>query len=394
MKKSGTVDVRASKTCDIYGGLMYLMLKNTKILYFDLDDCVVEVIRNDLLPFCLRSNIKLAVSIKNCIHNIQAVKSYLSGRILSLSRDNAKQIYAAFQIPQLDSIDNRVNVCIKCKGVSIQDSYWIKEDDEKVDWDNINIRQNELSDIIDLSLTGFSPRITTNNICPELTTKGLYRKGWVYINNSLYMLKSDKTSDYVNTKMEVLASDILSCFHNRLENITYVGDIKYTQNGRKAFVSICKNFVEEEYSFVEAWEVMEYCKRRGIDFQSHCLEKWGNFFACIPVLDYIIINTDRHTQNYGFLMDNDTGKIEKIAPLFDFNCALVADYFKVDASETLSQMFNTAETLREVAYKYLEYTNIKFDEAAFTKLAMRRRNKEYKDIFERVYKRGQELCII
>ena len=28
---------------------MYLMLKNTEILYFDLDDCVVDVIRNDLL---------------------------------------------------------------------------------------------------------------------------------------------------------------------------------------------------------------------------------------------------------------------------------------------------------------------------------------------------------
>lgn len=373
---------------------MYLMLKNKEILYFDLDDCVVDVIRNDLLPFCLRSNIRLAVNMKNSLHNIQAVKSYLSSRILSLSRDNAKQIYAAFQIPQLDSIDNRVNICIKCKGVSIQDSYWIKEDNEVVNWDNINIRQNELSDIIDLSLTGFSPRITTSNICPELTTKGLYRKGWVHINNSLYMLKSDKTNDYVNTKMEVLASDMLSCFQNRLESITYVGDIKYTQNGGKAFVSICKNFVEEKYSFIEAWEVIEYCKRRNINFRRYCLERWGYLFASIPVLDYIIINTDRHTQNYGFLMDNDTGMIEKIAPLFDFNCALVADYFKIDASETLSQMFNTAETLKEVAYQYLKYTNLKFDDEMFAKLATKRRNKEYRYIFERVYTRIQELGII
>ena len=373
---------------------MYLMLKNTEILYFDLDDCVVEVIRNDLLPFCLRSNIRLAVSMKNSLHNIQAVKSYLSSRILSLSRDNAKQIYAAFQIPQLDSIDNRVNICIKCKGVSIQDSYWIKEDNEDVGWENINIRQNELKDIIDLSLTGFSPSLTTDNICPELTTKGLYRKGWVRINKSLYLLKSDKTNDYVNTKMEVAASDMLACFKNRLENITYVSDIKYTQNGGKAFVSICKNFVEESYSFVEAWEVMDYCRRRSIDFRKYCLDKWGCLFACIPVLDYIIINTDRHTQNYGFLMNNDTGVIEKIAPLFDFNCALVADYFKIDASETLSQMFNTAETLKDLAFQYLEYTNIKFDEGLFTKLAERRRNKDYRYIFERVYARVQELGII
>lgn len=373
--------------------IMYLMLKNTEILYFDLDDYVVNVIREELLPFCLRSNIRPVVGMKDILHNIQAVKSYLSSRVLSLSRDNAKQIYAAFQIPQLDSIDNRVNICVNCKGVSIQDSYWVKKDNEQVDWDNINIRQNKLSDIIDLSLTGFSPSITTNSICPELTTKGLYRKGWIHINNSLYMLKSDKTNDYVNTKMEILASDILACFSNRLESITYVSDIKYTKSGEKAFVSICKNFVEEKYSFVEAWEAMEYCSRIGVNFREYCLSKWSSLFACIPVLDYIIINTDRHTQNYGFLMNNTTGEIEKIAPLFDFNCALVADYFKIDATETLSQMFNTADTLKDLAYEYLPFTNMKFDAMLFSKLSTRRRYKDYQHIFEQVYNRVHELGI-
>ena len=100
---------------------MYLMLRNTEVLYFDLEDFVVEVIRNDLLPYCLWSNIRLSTKMKDMLHYIQEVKAYLSSRVLSLSRDNAKQIYAAFQIPQVDSTDNRVNICIKCKGVSIVD---------------------------------------------------------------------------------------------------------------------------------------------------------------------------------------------------------------------------------------------------------------------------------
>ena len=126
---------------------MYLMLKNTEVLYFNLEEFVVEVIRNDLLPFCLRSNMRPPVKMKDILHNIQEVKAYLSSRVLSLSRDNAKQIYAAFQIPQVESIENRVNICIRCKGVSIVDSYWVKKDDENVLWDNINIRQNKLRDI-------------------------------------------------------------------------------------------------------------------------------------------------------------------------------------------------------------------------------------------------------
>ena len=108
---------------------MYLMLKNTEVLYFNLEEFVVEVIRNDLLPFCLRSNMRPPVKMKDILHNIQEVKAYLSSRVLSLSRDNAKQIYAAFQIPQVESIENRVNICVKCKGVSIVDSYWVKQDD-------------------------------------------------------------------------------------------------------------------------------------------------------------------------------------------------------------------------------------------------------------------------
>lgn len=372
---------------------MYLMLKDTEVMYFDLDDFVVNVIRNDLLPFCIRSYMKLPKNMKNILHNIQEVKSYLSSRILSLSRDNAKKIYAAFQIPQLDSIDNRVNVCIRCKGVSIQDSYWVKNDNEKLRWSDVNIRQNKLSDIVDLSLSGFEPTITTSKICPELTTKGLFRKGWVSLGDALYLLKSDKTSDYVNTKMEVLASEILECFDNKLESIEYVSDIKNTVDGT-AVVSICKNFIEEDYSFVEAWEVMEYHKRRKIDFRELCLERWGNKFACIPVLDYIISNTDRHTQNYGFLMNNDTGVIEKLAPLFDFNCALVSDYFSRDAADTLSQMFNTTETLRELAFKYRDYTDMIFLEDKFIRLAESRFYKEYRHIFERVYGRVQELGII
>lgn len=131
---------------------MFLMLKNTQVLYFNLTDFTVEVLREDLLPYFLRSNIKKSSNMKDILYNVQTVKSYLSSRMLSLSRDNAKKIYAAFQIPQVDSIDNRVNICIKCKGVSIQDSYWVQEENESDVWESINIRQNKLKDIIDLSL--------------------------------------------------------------------------------------------------------------------------------------------------------------------------------------------------------------------------------------------------
>ena len=62
---------------------MFLMLKNTKVMYFDLEDFVVEVIREDLLPFAIRSNITSASKPKDILHNIQAVKSLLSTHLFS-----------------------------------------------------------------------------------------------------------------------------------------------------------------------------------------------------------------------------------------------------------------------------------------------------------------------
>ncbi|MDE7044532.1 MAG: hypothetical protein K2O97_05870, partial [Acetatifactor sp.] len=255
-------------------------------------------------------------------------------------------------------------------------------------WNNVNRRQNTLREILNVSLSGFSPPITTSSICPELTTKGLFRKGWIHLGSDLYMLKSDRTNNYVNTKMEILASEILNCFENKIDCVSYVGDIKETAEGTE-FISICKNFINEEYSFVEAWEVMEYARRCSLDFKTYCLQQWRNQFACIPVLDYIIINTDRHTQNYGFFMNNDTGKLEKMAPLFDYNCALVADFFQRDASDTLSQMFNTAETLRELAHKFEPYSSIRFQEEKFVRLLNNNKEQEY--IFDRVYQRLREM---
>ena len=39
------------------------------------------------------------------------------------------------------------------------------------------------------------------------------------------------------------------------------------------------------------------------------------------VMDAVMANVDRHAGNYGFLVDNDSGEILRMAPLFDHNMA-------------------------------------------------------------------------
>ena len=99
---------------------MYLMLADTPVLYFDFDDFIVEVINEQFLPFSLQSKFTKTATPKDLLRNIQYLKSWLSRRVLSLSRTNAKQIYTMYQIPQLDDIETRVKIYLTCKGVVIQ----------------------------------------------------------------------------------------------------------------------------------------------------------------------------------------------------------------------------------------------------------------------------------
>lgn len=60
------------------------------------------------------------------------------------------------------------------------------------------------------------------------------------------------------------------------------------------------------------------------------------------VLDAIIMNTDRHFGNFGFLVDNKTNEIVKTAPLFDhgnslFNYATEEDMQSKDALDAYAQ---------------------------------------------------------
>ena len=368
---------------------MYLMLKDTPILYFNLDEYIVEVLNPDLVPFSIRYAFDNSGTMKGIMKNIDLVRFYLSSRVLSLSRDNAKKIYTMFNIPQLNDINTRVKICIACNGVSVTDSYWVKHDDDKRLFSQLNIRDNNLKSILDVSLYGNNPTISTLGVCPELTTHGLFRKSWLRDEDGLWLLKSDKTGNNINTRMEVLSSKVLDCFTGGIRHVEYVGRVRNTSNG-KLYVDKCKNFVGNSHSFVEAWEVIEYCNRMNISFQKDILG-YTKEAASIGVLDFILVNTDRHTQNYGFFMNNDTGVLEGLVPLFDFNLALISDLTNGHAEDSISQMFNSNVTLRQIAEHYIRFTSLCIDMKKFNKL--RNSNKEYSVIFDNILSRCDYLGI-
>lgn len=49
------------------------------------------------------------------------------------------------------------------------------------------------------------------------------------------------------------------------------------------------------------------------------------------ILDYLVGNTDRHPENWGFLIDNETNQPVSLYPLMDFNMSF-QEYDKLDGA--------------------------------------------------------------
>ena len=98
--------------------------------------------------------------------------------------------------------------------------------------------------------------------------------------------------------------------------------------------SICANFVTKETELVSAWYVMQGVKKPNhVSLYEHyvtCCEKLGIVSAReeidqMIVVDYLVVNEDRHQNNFGLIRDVNTLKFIGIAPIFDTGTALWFD---------------------------------------------------------------------
>ena len=69
------------------------------------------------------------------------------------------------------------------------------------------------------------------------------------------------------------------------------------------------------------------------------------------LIDYLVGNTDRHWGNWGFLVSNDTNRLEKLYPLMDFNKSFLA-YDTIDGArcQTSSRKLSQREAAIEAVH--------------------------------------------
>lgn len=191
-----------------------------------------------------------------------------------------------------------------CKGLSLNDVFWVVDDDFKGSWAHCNLYENSFSETISqMAFTGGGSFDHSNwSSSPELTTNGMLAKCWRRKNGVVTLYKSG-TEGSVNAGFEPYSEFYAA-------QIAEAMDLPHASYGLARFkgrlCSTCPLFTSDRYGFIPAGRLMD----------AHAALS-DSRFADIFFFDALIFNTDRHLGNFGFLIDNDTNEIVGAAPIFD-----------------------------------------------------------------------------
>lgn len=274
-----------------------LMHKDIPLLNINEENGTIFVYKNneELLPYALRK--------KDIV--FRDFERWASRRSLLLERKNSKLLLNICDIPQ----DDKYEISKRCKMLSIDDCFWIKETDGEC-WNDVDLRKQTLSNSISkIALEGESVTISGEIETPEFTVAGFSPKAWKRENTGLYLYK--KSTDRYESEREVLVSDMLDVLE--IEHVHY----EMVSDG----ICKCKCMTNDEVSRLTYGEYRIYCENNGIDSLEIFDSDYNEYFMKMAVVDYIIGNLDRHADNWGFYIDNSDGQILKPHPLFDHNLA-------------------------------------------------------------------------
>lgn len=350
--------------------LHYLMNNDIPVLAYDMADQYMVVMNNEMLPYGLKdyvqtTNFDSPDNIKKAMKDMDELKYFFSGRILCAGRSNAKAILGSSALPQMHNTKNMLQIVEACQGLSVNDNFWIKKENENISYADIDIRRNPLSGYAyEIAILGKHISVTAKELRPELVTDGMYPKVWMMENGMLELWKTDITCSFVNTRAEVKASYILD--HSNVNHVRYEerkqGDILFA-------VSKCVS--NEHLSHISAQGVRDWCKHTGIDFLEYVEERFPEDFHRMVFTDYILANTDRHFGNWWFQVNADTNQIVKLGALMDHNQALTADMFETDVSDLVYEP--TGLTFEETVKRYARYVReITIDENILPEACKRR----------------------
>lgn len=256
---------------------------------------------------------------------------WLQRRVIPKNRAYVAEILKTYGL----SVNDTKGIIDVCKGLSLNDSYWVVPQGFTGTFAQYNLYENRFSEILSLvAYTGIGQSDAAFTTSPELTTNGMLPKAWRFIEGEGIYLYKGGTFGAANTGnepySEFYASQVAQAMG--LDAVAYE-----LENWKGILASRCKLFTDINTSYIPIGRIV---REGGL---KACLEYYRQLgpeayeqIKSMLVFDAVIYNEDRHFGNFGVLRDNHTGKVTGAAPVFDngmslFNFAMPEDFQDLDS---------------------------------------------------------------
>lgn len=308
-----------------------LMNKNTDVLVANYDPAtgvftqIIDIYNIDYAPYILKS-FYVSDDVNNASFRTH-LSEWFRGRGIPSWRD------------KLDLLLHRLNVTApselldKAFGLSLSDQYWIKPYDLDVNYDDINFFDNDFdyTDFMEASLSKNSKTIISESSLktPNNTTDGMLKKAWIIEDGTRYLLKGGYKNELLQPFNEVLASEI--CRRLGFNYVDYTLDIY-----KDTVVSKCHCFITKDTELVTCYQIKSNMERHDSEedyeeyikeLERHSIKDARIKMENMYILDFLIMNEDRHLNNFGIIRDVNTLEWLDVAPIFDNGQSLNIEYY-------------------------------------------------------------------
>ena len=347
-----------------------LMHKNIPVASLEFDE--ITGVFTKIYDVINVSHLPVGVPVINGIADRRELHAWWLARAIPQSRLGLKEA-----LEKMD-VSGTAEMLGKSFGLNLSDQYWVLPDELNLDWHNINFFENDFSEDIGNILIGLkSDSDDINYMSPDSASDGWLKKKWRIVDGDRVLFKAGSGAHQQEPYNEVIATAIMKrlgidCAEYKL---TLIGDKPY---------SACKDFITSETELVTAHNILKSvkkpndksvfehyiacCKGLGIEDIQHRINQ-------MLALDFIIVNEDRHLNNFGLIRNAETLEYTSAAPIYDngtsmwFNTS--TPNIKAGARDISSKPFKTnhSDQIKLVTdFSWLELGKLKGIEDEFAEI--------------------------
>ena len=297
-----------------------LMHKNIVVAEMEIDDATGVIAR--VGGVYAAEHFPVGVAVKKHVPERRSLNDWWIGRSIPASRQGIREALEKFGISSAQLLLD------KCMGLSLSDQYWIRPEGSNISWSEVNFFENLFSEDVGNILFGVAPNLKPIDLMsPDNTSDGWLKKKWIISDGKRFLVKGGSNPFQQEPLNEVLSTEIMRRLG--IPHIPYT--IKWKQD--EPF-SLCENFLSPQTEFVSALHIMKTRKQSnhvsGYQHFMACCEELGiagaeEAIARMLVIDFLIVNTDRHLNNFGAVRNAENLQWQGIAPIYDNGTSLWSD---------------------------------------------------------------------